>query len=152
MTGDGHQIMQHTHIHEDKPPVSDGAASLFIDLIIWRPEQHETETLIDLLQEHGLGERSQTVDWLDKFTIRLSMWRGRYWSDLSDPEWETASRDLIGFILSVINHYHPKRVEYDTRAFAVGLARKVRRHKRPVRDLAIGRPGHHNPVWWVLTV
>lgn len=139
------------HIHDNKPPISSGLASLFIDLIIWRPNQKDSGPLVRFLEQTGLGERSQTVEWLNKFTVRLSMWKGKYWYNMSPEEWQSASQDLIKFIQLVKNQYHPKRIEYDTRSFSVGLAKKVRHERKPLSKLADGQPAHDQPVWWTLS-
>jgi hypothetical protein len=139
------------HIHDDKPPLSHGTASLWVDLVFWHPNVKDARQLTVFLEEHGLGERSQTVEWLDKFTVRLAMWRGRYWYFLSEDEWRQAANDLIDFIQKTAQHYHCKRVEYDTRAFSVGLVKKVRRQRRPLSALVNNPPAKDDPVWWILT-
>jgi hypothetical protein len=140
------------HIHENKPPISLGTSSLWVDLVFWHPNQKDARVLTQYLEEYGLGERSQTVEWLDKFTVRLAMWRGRYWYFLSPEEWQQASQDLMRFIQKTAAHYQCSRVEYDTRAFSVGLAKKVPRQRRRVEDLVNAQPAHDHPVWWVLTL
>lgn len=140
------------YIHDNKPPISSGASSLFLDMVIWHPTEKDLKPLILFLEESGLGERSQTVEWLTKFTIRLSMWRGKYFYYLTSDEWEEASRDVMGFIRKLAEVYHPKKIEYDTRAFSVGLAKKVRRQTKPVEALVHAQPAKAEPVWWYLTV
>ncbi len=140
------------HIHDNKPPLSHGTASLWVDLVFWHPNPKDARQLTVFLEEHGLGERSQTVEWLDKFTVRLAMWRGRYWYYLAPEEWQEAGKDLIQFIRKTAEHYHCKKVEYDTRAFSVGVTKNVRRVRRPVEDLVKEQPAHDNPVWWVFSL
>lgn len=140
------------YIHDNKPPVSSGHASLYIDLIFWHPKEKNALALTQFLEKYGLGERSQTVEWLDKFTVRISMWRRKYLYNLSSDEWAKASQDLMAFIRDTATHYAIKKIEYDTRAFSVGLAEKVRREHRPLEALAQVRPAHEHPVWWVLKV
>jgi hypothetical protein len=137
-------------IHDNKPPISLGQASLFVDLIFWHPQEKDLRPLVSLLERYHLGERSQTVEWLNKFTLRLSMWRGRYWYFLSDAEWKEAAQDLIAFIKEVAHLYHPSRIEYDTRAFSLGVRKRVRRELQPVERLVEAPPAHDRPVWWVL--
>ncbi|MBX5466463.1 MAG: hypothetical protein K6U14_03065 [Firmicutes bacterium] len=137
-------------IHDNKPPISSGTASLFVDLIFWHPQERDLRPLVVLLEEFHLGERSQTVEWLNKFTLRLSMWRGKYWYFLSEDEWKQAAQDLIGFIRKVAEVYRPKSIEYDTRAFAVGLRKAVRREVHELEQLVQAPPAHDHPVWWVL--
>jgi hypothetical protein len=139
------------HIHDNKPPLSRGTASLWVDLVFWRPNQKDARKLTEFLEEYGLGERSQTVEWIEKFTVRLAMWRGRYWYFLTDEEWQKAAVDLIEFIKKTAEYYHCKKVEYDTRAFSVGLSKKVRRQHRHVEQLMGQPPAKEDPVWWILT-
>lgn len=140
------------HIHDNKPPLSHGAASLWVDLVFWRPNQKDARQLTAYLEEFHLGERSQTVEWLDKFTVRLAMWRGRYWYHLTPEDWQEASQDLVQFIKKTAQFYHCRKVEYDTRAFSVGLEKKVRRQRRPVDQLLQEPPAHGHPVWWVFSL
>jgi len=140
------------HIHDNKPPLSLGSSSLWVDLVFWHPNQKDARQLTRYLEEFGLGERSQTVEWLDKFTVRLAMWKGKYWYFLTAEEWQQASQDLIAFIKKTATHYQCSKVEYDTRAFAVGLTKKVPRQRHRVEDLVEAPPAHDHPVWWTLTV
>jgi hypothetical protein len=140
------------HIHDNKPPLSHGTASLWVDLVFWRPNQKDARKLTEFLEEYGLGERSQTVEWLDKFTVRLAMWRGRYWYFLSEEEWKKAAQDLADFIKKTAEHYHCKKVEYDTRAFSVGLAKKVRRQRARLEQIAGQPPAKDDPVWWTFSL
>lgn len=140
------------HIHDDKPPLSHGTASLWVDLVFWRPNQKDARKLTEFLEEYGLGERSQTVEWLDKFTVRLAMWRGRYWYFLTEEEWAEAGLDLAEFIKKTAVHYHCKKVEYDTRAFSVGVSKPVRKERRAIQDLLTAQPAHDHPVWWTLSL
>lgn len=140
------------HIHDNKPPLSSGTSSLWVDLIFWRPNQKDARKLTEFLVEYGLGERSQTVEWLEKFTVRLAMWRGHYWYFLTADDWKRAGEDLVAFIKKTAEFYHCKKVEYDTRAFSVGLAKKARRQHRPVEDLVNEQPTHDNPIWWILSL
>ncbi len=140
------------HIHDNKPPLSHGTASLWVDLVFWHPNVKDARQLTDFLEEYGLGERSQTVEWLDKFTVRLAMWRGKYWYFLTPEEWEQAGQDLVQFIKRTAYHYHCKKVEYDTRAFSVGLEKRVRKENRQVDQLLKDQPAHDHPVWWVFTL
>lgn len=140
------------HIHDDKPPLSHGTASLWVDLVFWRPNQKDAVKLTEFLEEYGLGERSQTVEWLDKFTVRLAMWRGRYWYFLSDEDWQKASQDLIEFIKKTAAYYHCRKVEYDTRAFSVGLSKRVRKEHRSVDQLSGRPPAKDNPTWWIFSL
>lgn len=140
------------YIHDNKPPISRGNSSLFVDMVFWQPAEKDLQPLILYLEETGLGERSQTVEWLTKFTIRLSMWRGKYWYHLTSDEWSQAAHDLIEFVRKVAAFYRPRKIEYDTRAFSVGLAKKVRRSTHPVEDLVQAQPVQSEPVWWYLTV
>jgi hypothetical protein len=140
------------YIHDNKPPLSSGTSSIFVDLVFWHPEQKDTKPLLLYLQTYHLGERSQTVEWLTKFTVRLSMWKGRYFSFLTDEEWKEASQDLIHFIEATQKLYHCKKIEYDTRAFSVGLAKKVKHEVKAVSELNQAIPGKDHPVWWTLKV
>ncbi|MCY0879747.1 MAG: hypothetical protein OWU84_12525 [Firmicutes bacterium] len=140
------------HIHDNKPPLSHGSASLWVDLVFWHPNQKDARKLTEFLEEYGLGERSQTVEWLDKFTVRLAMWRGRYWYFLTAEEWQKAGQDLINFIKKTAEYYQCHKVEYDTRAFAVGITKKVPRQRRRVEDLLSEQPAHDHPVWWVFSL
>lgn len=138
------------HIHDNKPPLSAGTSSLWVDLVFWHPKDRDAKFLTQCLEEYGLGERSQTVEWLDKITLRLAMWRGRYWYYLSEEEWIEASQDLIASLKKISAHYQPKNIEYDTRAFSVGLSRKVRRTRHALDQLVEAQPAHDHPVWWML--
>ena len=103
------------YIHDNKPPLSTGTSSIFLDIIIHKPQDKDTRPLLAFLETHNLGERSQTVEWQNEFTLRLSMWRGQYWSFLSDSDWTLACQDIMAFIKEVQDHYRPKHIEYDTR-------------------------------------
>lgn len=146
------QVKMMESIHDNKPPISSGAASLFIDMIFWQPQDKDLRPLIYYLEQYHLGERSQTVEWLTKFTLRLAMWNGKYWFFLTPEEWGQASQDLIHFISDTAAYYHPKKIEYDTRSFSVGLAKRVRRETRPLSALAEAAPRTDQPVWWLLKV
>jgi hypothetical protein len=137
-------------LHDEKPSVVDRPASLAVDLVVWRPQDRDEKTLVRLLQDHGLGERSQTVVWLDKFTVRLSMWRHRYLANLTGAEWEEAAKDLTALLTAVHQHYRPRAIDFDTRAFTVGLHRSVKKRRMPVSMVKEGHPGT-NPVYWELT-
>lgn len=137
-------------LHEEKPPVSARPSSLFIDLVFWNPKDDDPRPLQRFLEEHHLGERSQNVFWLNKITTRLAMWRGQYWYFLDEDGWREAARDVEGFIRKTVEHYQIKRVDYDTRAFSVGLQAKARHQKKPLAALVEGRPAHGQPVWWTL--
>lgn len=139
------------YIHDNKPPISSGTSSLFIDLVFWHPTEKDTKALLLFLENHHLGERSQTVEWLTKFTVRLSMWKGHYFYFLSPEEWKDAVGDVIQFVQEVNQVYRCKKIECDTRAFSVGLAKKVRHEVKPVTDLARVLPSK-DPVWWTLKV
>lgn len=140
------------HIHDNKPPLSQGTASLWVDLVFWHPNLKDARQLTQYLEEFNLGERSQTVEWLDKFTVRLAMWRGRYWYYVTPDEWREAGQDLIHFIRKTAEHYHCRKVEYDTRAFSVGLIKKVRKEHRALEQLLQEPPAHDHPVWWILSL
>lgn len=140
------------NIHDDKPPLSHGTASLWVDLVFWKPNQKDARKLTEFLEEYGLGERSQTVEWLDKITVRLAMWKGRYWYFLSDEEWQEAAPNMIEFIKKTAAYYHCRKVEYDTRAFAVGLIKKVRKEHRSVEQLTTQPPAKDHPVWWIFSL
>lgn len=142
--------MENIHIHENKPPVSAGTSSMFIDLILWHPNDKDATRLIQFLEDTDLGERSQTVEWLNKITVRLSMWKHKYWHVLTDDEWALASQDISRFVQLVNDTYKPRHIEYDTRSFVVGLQKKVKRQRRPITQMIEGRPGHDNPVWWYI--
>ena len=138
-------------LHDEKPSVAERSVSLYIDLIIWHPRDRGEKALVASLQEHRLGERSQTVVWLDKFTVRLMMWHGQYLSDLSEEDWRAASEDLVGFLQDVHAHYQPHSITYDTRAYSVGLHRRTAKRRMPVTAVANAWPGKGQPVWWELT-
>ncbi len=137
-------------IHDNKPALSSGTGSIFVDLVFWGPKDTQTEPLIAFLEQANLGERSQSVQWLTKITVRLSMWKGHYWTDLPDEEWPQAQQDLKSFIANTMRYYQISKTEYDTRAFSVGLAKKVRRKKVRLSELEIPHPRPDNPVWWVI--
>lgn len=138
-------------LHDEKPSVADRPSSYAIDLVIRQPRVREDKPLTDFLQEFEMGERSQTVVWLDKFTVRLMMWRHQYLVKLSDEEWAQAAQAVIAFLRAVQAHYRPKRIEYDTRAFTVGLHRRTRLRRMSVTQVPAARPGGPEPAWWVLT-
>jgi hypothetical protein len=138
-------------LHDEKPSVIDRPTSYAIDLVIWHPRVRDDKPLTDLLRRYELGERSQTVVWLDKFTVRLTMWRHRYLAKLDDEEWDEASRAVMDFLTEVNTHYRPRSIDYDTRAFTVGLHQKARRRRMSVSHVPEGRPASETPVWWVLT-
>lgn len=137
-------------IHDNKPALSTGAGSIFVDLIFWHPKENNIAPLTTFLEEAHLGERSQTVQWLTKITVRLSMWNGYYWSELPEEKWSDAQRDLQTFINEVIRYYQVPKTEYDTRAFSVGLAKKVRRQKVHAGQLHLEQPTRNNPLWLVI--
>ncbi len=139
------------YIHDNKPPISSAASSIFLDMVIWGAKDHDTQALTTFMERHGLGERSQTVVWLKKITVRLSMWRGRYVSLLSEDEWQEAGKDIVAFLSEVKEHYRPKAIEYDTRAFSVGLAKKARRQKHRIEDILSAPPTKSDPIWWTLS-
>jgi len=138
-------------LHDEKPSVAPRASSYAIDLVIRKPRVTEDKPLIDLLVQYELGERSQTTVYLDKFTVRLTMWRHQYLAKLSDAEWQEAAQAVIQFLRAVYDHYRPASIEYDTRAFTVGVHKAVRRRRASLTDVPHGRPGAPEPVWWVLT-
>ncbi len=138
------------YIHDNKPPVPSGNTSLFVDLVFWHPREPDTKALILFLQTYHLGERSQTVEWMHKFTVRLSTWKGRYFYFLTPEQWQEAAADIIQFIEAVDGVYHCKKIEYDTRAFSVGLAQKVRHEAKPVSAIVDAEPVKNHPVWWTL--
>ncbi|WP_053960957.1 hypothetical protein [Sulfobacillus thermosulfidooxidans] len=137
-------------IHDNKPALSTGTGSIFVDLIFWHPKDSNAAPLTTFLEQTRLGERSQTVQWLNKITLRLSMWNGYYWSDLPADRWPEAQRDLQTFIAETMRHYQIPKAEYDTRAFSIGLAKKVRRQKIHINQLQLQQPKRDNPVWWVI--
>ncbi|MCY0906914.1 MAG: hypothetical protein C7B44_09270 [Sulfobacillus thermosulfidooxidans] len=138
-------------IHDNKPALSTGTGSIFVDLIFWKPKATDMAPLTAFLQETHLGERSQTVLWLNKITVRLSMWNGTYLADLPTEYWPQAQKDLQTFIAKTMEYYRIPKAEYDTRAFTVGLTRKVHRQKVTISQLTIPQPQSNNPVWWVIT-
>ncbi len=137
-------------IHDNKPALSTGTGSIFVDLIFWKPRDRHSAPLLTFLEESRLGERSQTVEWLTKFTVRLSMWHGQFWPYLPKDQWPAAQKDLEEFIAKTMKHYQVPRAEYDTRAFNVGLAKKVHRKRIRLAELKLAQPGSDNPVWWVI--
>jgi hypothetical protein len=138
------------NIHDDKPALSAGTGSIFVDLVFWKPRDRHSAPLLTFLEETHLGERSQTVEWLTKFTVRLSMWHGQFWPDLPSDQWAAAQKDLQEFISKTMNHYHIPKTEYDTRAFNVGLAKKVPRRRVRLSELNLQKPGRDNPAWWMI--
>lgn len=138
-------------IHDNKPALSSGTASIFVDLIFWKPKDTNMAPLTTFLEETHLGERSQTVQWMTKLTVRLSMWNGIYLPELPADRWPEAQKDLQAFIRKTMSHYQIAKAEYDTRAFTVGLARKVHRQKVSIAQLSLAQPLTNNPVWWVIT-
>lgn len=137
-------------LHEEKPPISSGSSSLDIDLIFWHPKLKDIKPMQDFLVTNHLGERSQTVVWLTKFTMRLSMWKSQYLHEANLADWHAAMQDLEHFLRQMDGHYHPRRIDYDTRAFTVGLVKKVRYQKRPLSILVSGHIDRQQPVWWNL--
>ena len=138
-------------LHSEKPPLSSGPSSQNIDLIIWDPATRDPAAWLQSLVDHRLGERSETVVWLTKFTVRLAMWRGGYLALLADDDWQEALGALEHAIREVYPIYRPRRIEYDTRAFTVGLVKRVHRHTRPLSVLSSGTVRQGTPVWWRLT-
>ncbi|CAB1128208.1 conserved protein of unknown function [Candidatus Hydrogenisulfobacillus filiaventi] len=138
------------YLHDEKPPVRAGRVSLYIDLVFWHPRRSDPAPLQDALEETGLGERSQTVFWNDKITVRLAMWQGRYWYGMSDQDWAQAAAAVMTFIRTVAAVYGVRQVDYDTRAFAVGVAAPARHRRMPLERLPEGRPAHGAPVFWRL--
>lgn len=137
-------------LHEEKPPVSAQPTSLFIDLVFWNPKDDNPRPLQLSLLDHALGERSQTVFWINKITTRLAMWKGQYWYYLTPDQWQVAAKDVAGFLREVAQHYAVSRIDYDTRAFAVGLQSKARHERRTIDDISQAQPAHGRPVWWTL--
>ncbi|MCL8207356.1 MAG: hypothetical protein K6V97_04680 [Actinomycetia bacterium] len=137
-------------LHDEKPSVAPRPSSWTIDLVIREPRDRSEKALTDALVRHGLAERSQTIVWLDKFTVRLIMWRRQYLANLSDADWARAAQDIEAFLREVHEHYRPRLIQYDTRAFSVGLHKPARRRRMPVDRVVEGRPGGPNPVWWDL--
>ena len=135
-------------LHDEKPSVAEAPTSQAVDLVIWRPKDRDEHVLVELLKRHGLGERSQTVVWLDKFTVRLSMWRRRYLAVLDEDGWHDATDEIVKFLEAVNAHYHPRRIEVDTRAFTVGLEKRTPKRRMPVAALK-GVP-HGSPIHWDL--
>ena len=137
-------------LHSEKPPISCANSGLDIDLIFWNPQSRDPKALLLSLSDHHLGERSQTVAWLTKFTLRLSMWKGQYLSLLTKDQWQQALVDVEKAIRQIDSVYHPRRIEYDTRAFTVGLVQSVRRRNRPLSTLSSGTMERARPAWWLL--
>lgn len=138
------------HIHDNKPAISSGQASLFVDIIFWHPNEKNALALTRILESHHLGERSQTIEWLNKITVRLSMWQRQYLAHLEADLWPQVNTDLKAFIRETAQHYAVKKVEYDTRAFSVGLAKKVRKQTHRLEDLDTILPDREHPVWWII--
>ncbi|MCL5063525.1 MAG: hypothetical protein M1600_00320 [Firmicutes bacterium] len=134
-------------LHDEKPAISSGNSSLNLDLIFWNPSLHDPKALLLALSENHLGERSQTVAWLTKFTVRLTMWKGQYFPQLTPGDWQHALVDLEAAIRQIAAIYHPRRIEYDTRAFTVGLVKSVRKHTHPLSILSSGTMDRATPVW-----
>ncbi len=134
-------------LHDEKPPISCGNASLGIDLVFWNPSDRDPKALLLALSDHGLGERSQTVAWLTKFTVRLSMWKGQYLSLLTADQWQQALVDLEQAIRQMQAVYHFRRIEYDTRAFTVGLVHAVHRGRGPLSILSSKTIDRAIPTW-----
>lgn len=137
-------------LHAEKPPISSGSSSLDIDLIFWHPKTKDTKPLQYFLELNHLGERAQTVVWLKKFTMRLSMYQGQYLHATNLADWNAAMQAIEHFLRQMDGHYHPRRMEYDTRAFTVGLVKKVRHQKRPLSILINSPMDRDQPVWWNL--
>jgi hypothetical protein len=137
-------------LHDEKPAVAPHTASLSVDLVIWHPSQQDAIPLTTALTKYGFGERSQTVVWLDKFTVRLTMWRHRYFTELSDADWAEAGAELVALLRDIHATYHPKSIIYDTRAFSVGIRLAAKRRRMPVERVATAPPVDHPPVQWEL--
>lgn len=137
-------------LHAEKPPISSAHSSLDLDLIFWGPQDGNLVGLSRALLAHHLGERSQTVAWLTKFTVRLAMWKGQYLSLLTLADWQEALVDLEAAIREINGVYHPRRIEFDTRSFTVGLVESVRRRTKPLSILSSGTMDRARPVWWML--
>ncbi|MCL4495490.1 MAG: hypothetical protein M1294_11840 [Firmicutes bacterium] len=139
-------------LHAEKPPISAGLASLDIDLIFWHPKVKDIKALQYFLETNSLDERAQSVVWLKKFTMRLSMWKGQYLHEMSLADWNTAMQALDHFLRQMNEYYHPRRIEYDTRAFTVGLVKKVRHRTRPLSILTSESIDRRQPAWWNLKI
>ncbi len=137
-------------LHAEKPPISSGLSSLDIDLIFWHPKVRDTKALQYFLETNHLGERAQTVVWLKKFSMRLSMWKGQYLHETNLADWTAAMQALECFLRQMNGQYRPSRIEYDTRAFTVGLVKKVRHQTRPLSILISGPIDRERPAWWNL--
>ncbi len=137
-------------LHAEKPPISSGLSSLDIDLIFWHPKARDTKALQYFLETNSLGERAQSVVWLTKFTMRLSMWKGQYLHEMNLADWNTAMEALEHFLRQMNEYYQSSRIEYDTRAFTVGLVKKVRHRTRPLSILSSGPIDREQPAWWTL--
>ena len=137
-------------LHDEKPTVAPQAASLSVDLVVWRPAHSDAVPLTRALTAHGFGERSQTVVWLDKFTVRLTMWRRRYFTQLTASDWALAGPDLVEVLRTIWTEYHPKSIVYDTRAFSVGVKTGAKRRRVPVDRVASAHPVDSPPVQWEL--
>lgn len=137
-------------LHSEKPPISSGPSSLDIDLIFWHPKIKDIKPLQYFLELNHLEERAQTVVWLKKFTMRLSMYQGQYLHATNLADWNAAMQAIERFLRQMDGHYHPRRMEYDTRAFTVGLVKKVRHQKRPLSTLISSPMDRDQPVWWNL--
>lgn len=138
-------------LHDEKPGVAPHRASLSVDLVVWHPADRDSLSLTRALTAHGFGERSQTVEWLDKFTVRLTMWRRRYIANLTDADWREAGADLVALLKEIRTDYRPRSVVYDTRAFSVGVQKGARRRRVPVDHVVDTPPVDHDPVLWELT-
>lgn len=137
-------------LHDEKPTVAPHTASLSVDLVIWRPAASDAVPLTRILTAHGFGERSQTVVWLDKFTVRLTMWRRKYFTELSEADWATAGPELVAVLRAIWAQYRPKSIVYDTRAFSVGVKMGAKRRRVSVDRVASAPPVDHPPVQWEL--
>ncbi len=137
-------------LHDEKPTVAPQAASLSVDLVVWRPAHSDAVALTRALTAHGFGERSQTVVWLDKFTVRLTMWHHKYFTQLTASDWALAGPDLVEVLRAIWPEYHPKSVVYDTRAFSVGIKTGAKRRRVSVARVASAHPVDSPPVQWEL--
>jgi hypothetical protein len=138
-------------LHAEKPPLSSQPCSQNIDLILWHPVTRDPAVWLAALAAHGLGERSEPAVWLSKFTVRLAMWRGQYLALLTDDAWQRALVEVEALLRETHGVYRSSAVEYDTRAFTVGVVRRVRRGRRPLSVLSAGGMDRTTPVWWRLT-
>ncbi len=134
-------------LHAEKPPISSGQSSLDIDLIFWHPRIEDTKPLQYFLELNHLDERAQTVMWLTKCTMRLSMWKDQYLHETNQVDWNAAMQALEHFLRQMNEHYHPTRIEYDTPAFTVGLVKKVGHQTKLLSILISGPIDKQQPAW-----